>query len=109
MQSTLPDLIVWLIVGLLAGSLAGLVIKRDKKGFGHLINLGLGLAGALLGGALFDLLQIDFGLANISVSLQDIVSAFIGALLFLAILSYAWKVYVDRNGPTNELNTTNKE
>ena len=65
MQSTIPDLAVWLIVGLLAGSLAGFVMKRSKKGYGHFINLGLGLVGALIGGFLFDLLRIDLGLANI--------------------------------------------
>lgn len=30
MQTTIPDLTAWLIVGLLAGSLAGFVMKRKK-------------------------------------------------------------------------------
>ena len=92
MQQTIPDLTVWLIVGLLAGSLAGFVIKRKKEGYGHLINLGLGLVGALIGGFLFDVFKIDFGLANITVGLQDIVSAFVGSLIFLALLFFGKKV-----------------
>ena len=93
MQATIPDLIVWLIVGLLAGSLAGFVMKRRKKGYGHFANLGLGLIGAILGGVLFDVLKIDFGLADITVGLQDIVSAFVGSLIFLALLFFSRKWY----------------
>ncbi|MGW8265350.1 MAG: GlsB/YeaQ/YmgE family stress response membrane protein [Longimicrobiales bacterium] len=88
MAVTLLELMVWLIVGLLAGSLAGLVITRKKKGFGRFSNLGVGLAGALIGGLLFDLLKLDLGLADISISLQDIVSAFVGSLLFLGVLHF---------------------
>lgn len=88
MAVTLLELGVWLIVGLLAGSLAGLVVKRTRKGFGRYSNLGIGLAGAVIGGVLFDLLKIDLGLAGISISLQDIVSAFVGSLLFLGVLHF---------------------
>ena len=42
---SLGQFVVWLIIGLLGGSLAGLIIKRERKGFGILRNLGLGLAG----------------------------------------------------------------
>ncbi len=93
MGVTLADLLVWLIIGLLAGSLAGLVVKRTKEGFGRYTNLGIGLAGALIGGFLFDLLGIDLGLANISVSLQDVVAAFVGSLLFLAVVFYGRRWY----------------
>ena len=86
MAFTWQELLVWLVVGALSGSLAGLVVKRRKEGFGRLRNLGIGLAGALIGGILFNLLRIDLGLADISISLQDIVSAFVGALILLAIV-----------------------
>lgn len=93
MGVTLDELVVWLIVGLLAGSFAGLVVMRRKEGFGRYANLGIGLAGALIGGSLFDLLRIDLGLANISVSVQDIVAAFVGSLLFLAAVFYGRRWY----------------
>jgi uncharacterized membrane protein YeaQ/YmgE (transglycosylase-associated protein family) len=82
------ELVVWILIGALAGSLVGLVVKRNKKGFGWLINVGIGMVGALIGGFLFDVLRIDFGLANITISLQDIVAAFVGSLIFLAILFF---------------------
>ena len=44
---SLDQLIVWVIVGLLGGSLAGLIIKWERKGFGIFRNLALGLIGAL--------------------------------------------------------------
>jgi len=96
MGVTIGELVVWLIIGLLAGSLAGLVVTRTKEGFGRYTNLGVGLAGALIGGFLFDVFKIDLGLANISISLQDIVAAFVGALLFLALVVYGRRWYKGR-------------
>ena len=42
---SLAQVVVWIIIGLLGGSLAGLMITRERKGFGILRNFGLGLAG----------------------------------------------------------------
>lgn len=84
---TLDEIITWLLVGALAGSLAGMVVTRRKEGFGGLTNLGIGLVGAILGGALFKLFHIELGLlAAVTITLQDVVSGLVGALLFLAIL-----------------------
>jgi uncharacterized membrane protein YeaQ/YmgE (transglycosylase-associated protein family) len=96
LEITVSEVIVWLVVGALAGSLAGAVITRKKQGFGRYANLGIGLAGALIGGSLFDLLKIDLGLASISVSLEDLLSAFVGSLLFLAALWYLQKLHKTR-------------
>ena len=93
MAVRLDDLLVWFIVGLLAGWFAGFVVKRKKEGFGRQANLGIGLAGALIGGFIFDLLGLDLGLANIAVSLQDVVAAFVGSLLFLAAVFYGRRWY----------------
>ena len=90
---TLTDLLVWVVVGMIAGSLAGVVVKRKKGGFGRYGNLGIGLVGALIGGFLFNLLRIDLGLQNVTISLQDIVSAFVGSLLFLVALFYVRSWY----------------
>ncbi len=83
---TLDELIVWLVVGALAGAFTGLVVKRHKRGFGALANLSLGLVGALIGGTLFKLLRLDLGLGSIAVSLEDLVAAFVGALIFLGLV-----------------------
>lgn len=92
MKVTLSEVIVWLVLGALAGSLAGIIVTRKKEGFGRYVNLGIGLIGALIGGFIFDLLNIDIGLANVSVSFEDLLSAFIGSFIFLAGLWYMLKL-----------------
>jgi len=84
MQITFIQIIVWLVVGALAGSLVGSVIKRSREGFGLWTNLGVGLIGAAVGGFLFDLFGIDLGLGELSVSFEDLLAAFVGSLIFLA-------------------------
>lgn len=91
MGITLQQVIVWLIIGAIAGSLTGLMVKRTRQGFGRFTNLSIGLVGALIGGVLFRLFGIDLGLGNISVSLEDIVAAFFGSILFLLILRWVRK------------------
>lgn len=91
MNISLDQIIVWLVVGAIAGSLAGLVVKRTKQGFGRFTNLGIGLVGALIGGVLFRVLRIDLGLGVISVSLEDIVAAFVGSIVFLILLRWIRK------------------
>jgi uncharacterized membrane protein YeaQ/YmgE (transglycosylase-associated protein family) len=80
---SIDQVIVWIIVGLLGGSLAGLLIKWDRKGFGLLRNLAVGLAGALVGGLLFRMVGLWPGLDRVSISLRDVVAAVIGSLIVL--------------------------
>jgi uncharacterized membrane protein YeaQ/YmgE (transglycosylase-associated protein family) len=84
---TSSELVAWLVVGALSGSLVGMLVKRKKEGFGHLTNLGVGLVGALIGGFLFKVLHIDLGdLKEIQINLQQMVAAFLGSLLFLGVV-----------------------
>jgi uncharacterized membrane protein YeaQ/YmgE (transglycosylase-associated protein family) len=83
MQNTWSLIVVWLIVGALAGSLAGMVVKRSKEGFGRAANIGIGLIGAIVGGFFFKIFNIDLGLRNIVVSVEDLIEAFIGSLILL--------------------------
>ncbi len=87
---SLSQLIVWIVVGLLGGTLAGLLIKRDRKGFGLIRNLGLGLVGAFVGGLLFRLLGLFPELDKYAISLRDVVAAVVGSLLVLAAL-WLWQ------------------
>ena len=84
MEITIGNVIGWLVAGILAGSLTGPLVTRTREGFGRWGNIGIGLVGALIGGSLFRIFNINIGnLAEISVSLQDLLSAFIGSLVFL--------------------------
>ena len=82
----LAQFITWIVMGLLGGSLAGLIITRERKGYGLARNMGLGLAGAIVGGLLFRLLGLLPGLDQISISLRDVVAAFVGSLVILAAI-----------------------
>lgn len=84
--------IVWIIIGLLGGTLAGLIAKRERSGFGLMRNLGLGLVGALVGGFLFRIFDIMPNLALVAISLRDVVSAVAGSLIVLGIL-WLWHKY----------------
>ncbi len=73
-------LIAWLVVGLLAGWLAGQFMKGG--GYGILGDIIVGIIGAFIGGFVFSLL-----LPGSSVGLiGSIVVAFIGAVILIAIL-----------------------
>ncbi len=76
-------LIVWLIIGFVAGTLAGRVVAGG--GFGCLANTAVGLAGALIGGLLLSWLSPDRPVDTFGV-IGDIAVSFIGAALLLAIL-----------------------
>jgi len=87
---SLAQLTVWIVMGLVGGSLAGLLITREGKGFGLVRNMALGLAGAIVGGLLFRLLGLFAGLDAISISLRDVVAAFVGSLIVLAAI-WLWQ------------------
>jgi uncharacterized membrane protein YeaQ/YmgE (transglycosylase-associated protein family) len=87
---TLAQFIVWIVVGLIGGSLAGLLITWRRTGFGIWHNVALGLAGALIGGLLFRMFGLFPGLDRIAISLRDVVAALVGSLIVLAAL-WLWQ------------------
>ena len=93
---SLDQFVVWIIVGLLAGSLVGLMIKGERKGFGAMRNLALGLVGALVGGFLFRLFGLFADLDKVSISLRDVIAAVVGSLLVLAAY-WLWGRFYSHN------------
>lgn len=73
------NILWWLLVGLIAGALAGLVMRGG--GYGIVGDIIVGLVGALVGGFIAGLL----GLGS-SGLIGSIIIAFIGACIFIAIL-----------------------
>jgi uncharacterized membrane protein YeaQ/YmgE (transglycosylase-associated protein family) len=67
-------LIWWIVVGLIAGWLAGKVMKGG--GYGVLVDIVLGILGAIVGGWLFGALHIYIGYGLIG----SILVAFMGRL-----------------------------
>ena len=72
------SVIGWLIIGLLAGWIAGKVSRG--RGFGCLANIVLGLVGAVLGGWIFTKLGILGG-----GMIYSIAAATVGAVLLVSI------------------------
>jgi len=98
MQINVDEVITWLIVGALAGSLAGMVVKGRRAGFGRILNLVIGLIGALIGGFLFKVLHIDLGIVGaITVTSEEVVVSFIGSLIFLAVVWFIRKLRSAKN------------
>ena len=77
----LGKIVVWLIIGAFAGTLAGRMVTLRREGFGRWTNIGIGMLGAVVGGFLFGLLNINLGLGDLKISFQDLISAFVGSLL----------------------------
>jgi uncharacterized membrane protein YeaQ/YmgE (transglycosylase-associated protein family) len=73
----------WIIVGLIAGWLAGMVMKGG--GYGLIGDIIVGVIGALLGGWIANnILHIGAGVSGIN--LESILVAFGGAVVLLLIL-----------------------
>jgi uncharacterized membrane protein YeaQ/YmgE (transglycosylase-associated protein family) len=73
-------IIIWLIVGAVAGWLAGMVVKGG--GFGLIGDIIVGIVGALIAGWLLPQLGIVIGSGLVG----SIINAFIGAVILLIIL-----------------------
>jgi uncharacterized membrane protein YeaQ/YmgE (transglycosylase-associated protein family) len=72
-------LLYWVVVGLIAGWLAGVVMKGG--GYGIVVDIVLGILGAIVGGWIFSVLGIGGGGGLIG----GIVVAFIGAVALVAV------------------------
>jgi uncharacterized membrane protein YeaQ/YmgE (transglycosylase-associated protein family) len=81
MELTLEQFIVLLVVGGLAGSMAGRLVTFSREGYGRWTNLVIGIAGSLVGGFVFRLFKIDLGLGDLKVSFEDLIAAFGGSLV----------------------------
>jgi uncharacterized membrane protein YeaQ/YmgE (transglycosylase-associated protein family) len=77
------SILAWIVVGLVAGWLAGMVMKGG--GYGVVGDIIVGIVGALLGGFLSAWL---FGVQNAvnGVSIISIVTAFLGAIVLIAVI-----------------------
>ena len=70
-------IIAWLIIGAIAGFLAGKIVKGG--GFGLVVDIILGIVGAFIGGWLFGLMGLSLGNGLIG----SIITAAIGAVALL--------------------------
>lgn len=86
MTIELSQLIVWLIIGAFAGAIAGILVRG--RGQGPLVNVLVGLAGALIGGVIFNLLKINPDLGKLTFTGRDFLAALVGAIIFLILIRW---------------------
>ena len=72
--------IAWIVLGLIAGFIASKIV--NKSGEGMILDIILGIVGAVVGGYLFQ----TFGMSGVTgVNLYSILVAVVGAIVFLVI------------------------
>lgn len=80
-------ILAWIIVGAVAGWLASMIMKTNKKQ-GLLMDIIVGIVGAFIGGFVVDFFNLGNG-AGTTISgfnLASLVTATFGAVILLAIL-----------------------
>jgi uncharacterized membrane protein YeaQ/YmgE (transglycosylase-associated protein family) len=80
------SIIAWLVVGAIAGWLAGYLVKGDE-GLGIIGHIVLGIVGALIGGFLAGLLLPGNGDYTTGINIPTIVVAVIGAVITVVVVN----------------------
>jgi len=74
------SILAWLVLGLIAGFIGSKLV--NKTGEGLVLDIGLGIVGAIVGGWLFSV----FGMSGVTgLNLYSLVVAVIGAVVFLLV------------------------
>ena len=85
-QESNVNIIIWLVVGGVLGWLASLVMNRDAQQ-GVILNVVVGIVGALLGGWLISPLLGAGTINQDNFSLPSLLVSFLGAVILLAIVN----------------------
>lgn len=78
------DIIVWIIVGALAGWIASMIMKTDDS-MGAFANIIVGIIGAFIGGWVLSLLGVGTPAPG-QFNIASILTAILGAVILLAII-----------------------
>lgn len=77
------DIIIWIVVGALAGWIASMIMKTDAE-MGALANIIAGIVGAFLGGWVVSLFGVAVAPGQLNV--PSILTAILGAVILIAIV-----------------------
>lgn len=83
------SIIAWLVVGALAGWIAGMIVKGDE-GYGVIGTIIAGILGAILGGFLLGLVTGENYMDEFSI--MTIVAAIVGAVIVVMV----WRAIASR-------------
>lgn len=79
----ITNLLIWIIVGAIAGWLASIVMRTNRSQ-GLLADIIVGILGGLIGGFVLNALGVGGDVSGINIA--SILVAFIGAVVLLALL-----------------------
>jgi len=79
------EIVAWVIMGILAGAVAGMMTSLKTTSFGKLGRLLLGLAGAFIGGIVVRIAQFDFGWGPVLIRYEELFFSLLGAILLLFV------------------------
>ena len=79
-------IVLWLIIGGVVGWLASLVMRRDASQ-GIVLNIVVGIVGAMLGGWLFGPMIGAPSINSGQISVPSLLVSFLGAVILLAIVN----------------------
>lgn len=79
---TLVSIILWIVLGAVAGWIASMIMDRDAQ-MGALANIVVGIVGAVLGGFLFNLLGLP---GDTGFNLWTLLVAVVGAMVLLFLV-----------------------
>ena len=85
---TIENILIWIVLGAIAGFLAGKIIKGG--GFGLVGNIIIGIAGSFVGGWLAGVLGIA-GAQATGINIPSILTAVGGAVVLLLAISFIKK------------------
>ncbi|MFZ1801738.1 MAG: GlsB/YeaQ/YmgE family stress response membrane protein [Candidatus Saccharimonas aalborgensis] len=77
------SIIVWIIVGAVAGWVASMIMKTDAQ-MGALANIVVGILGAFIGGWVLGFFGVN--VADGQLHIESVLSAILGAVILLALL-----------------------
>lgn len=77
------NILVWIIVGALAGWLASIVMKTNRQQ-GLLTDIIVGIIGGFIGGFVLNALNVGGGVSGLNIA--SILTAFIGSVILLALI-----------------------
>jgi len=81
----LDDLAVWLVIGVVVGSLVCPLLTRTTKGMGLIGNMLLGCIGAVIGGVIVEVSGVDLGMGELVIVYEEVVAAMLIAIVLVTI------------------------
>lgn len=82
---TRDEIVAWVIMGVLVGSVAGMMSSLKPSGLGQLGRLLLGLGGALIGGTVVHVARINFGWGPVKIRYEELLFSLLGAVALVVV------------------------